>query len=50
MKQSLSLQELEQHIIQIRQLVEENSVSSKFRTLTCYMMADEEDPLADQVY
>ncbi|KAB5517261.1 hypothetical protein PHYPO_G00187640 [Pangasianodon hypophthalmus] len=48
LKQSLSLQELEQHIIQIRQLVEEDSGSSKFRPLSWYMMPDEENTLADQ--
>ncbi|XP_060763581.1 peroxisomal biogenesis factor 3 [Neoarius graeffei] len=47
LKQSLSLQELEQHIIQIRQQVEENS-GTKFRPLSWYMMPDEEKPLADQ--
>ncbi|TSL47655.1 Peroxisomal biogenesis factor 3 [Bagarius yarrelli] len=50
LKQSLSLQEVEHYIIQIRQLVEENSGfgSSKSRLLSCYMMPDEEKPLADQ--
>ncbi|KAF7694319.1 peroxisomal biogenesis factor 3 [Silurus meridionalis] len=51
LKQSLSLQELEEHIIQIRRLVEENSRGSlKFRPLSCYMMADEENLLSDQAH
>lgn len=49
LKQNLSLQDLEQHINQIRHLVEENSGSFKFRTLSWYMMPDEENTLADQV-
>ncbi|KAM9495900.1 peroxisomal biogenesis factor 3 [Clarias gariepinus] len=48
LKQSMSLQELEQHIFHIRQLVEENSDPSRFRALSCYMMPDEENPLPEQ--
>lgn len=49
LKQSLSLQDVEQHVDEIRCLVEQNSGSSKFRPLSWYMMPDEENPLADQV-
>ncbi|TRY98138.1 hypothetical protein DNTS_028491 [Danionella cerebrum] len=48
LKQSLSLQELEQQLSLIRELVEEESASSKHKTLSCYMMPDEENTLASQ--
>ncbi|XP_062857272.1 peroxisomal biogenesis factor 3 isoform X2 [Trichomycterus rosablanca] len=47
LKQSLSLQDLEQQLSQIRQLVE-NTGSSKHRPLSWYMISDEESTLADQ--
>lgn len=50
LKQSLSLQELEQQLTQIRQLVEEGCASSKHKSLSWYMMPDEENTLASQVY
>uniref|UniRef100_A0A673M5M8 Peroxisomal biogenesis factor 3 n=1 Tax=Sinocyclocheilus rhinocerous TaxID=307959 RepID=A0A673M5M8_9TELE len=49
LKQSLSLQELEQQLTQIRQLVEEGCASSKHKSLSWYMMPDEENTLASQV-
>lgn len=49
LKQTLSLQELEQQLTQIRQLVEEGCSSSKHRSLSWYMMPDEENTLASQV-
>lgn len=51
LKQNLSLEELQQNIIEIRRLVEENpcSDSAAFQPLSCYMMPDEENPLANQV-
>uniref|UniRef100_A0A8C2GS86 Peroxisomal biogenesis factor 3 n=1 Tax=Cyprinus carpio TaxID=7962 RepID=A0A8C2GS86_CYPCA len=48
LKQSLSLQELEQQLTQIRQLVEEGCASSKHKRLSWYMMPDEENTLASQ--
>ncbi|XP_076873420.1 peroxisomal biogenesis factor 3 isoform X2 [Brachyhypopomus gauderio] len=49
LKQSLSLQELEQQVLQVRQLVEgENHGSSNHRPLSLYMMPDEENTLAAQ--
>ncbi|KTG44288.1 hypothetical protein cypCar_00004652, partial [Cyprinus carpio] len=48
LKQSLSLQELEQQLTQIRQLVEEGCASSKHKSLSWYMMPDEENTLASQ--
>uniref|UniRef100_A0A8B9JUE0 Peroxisomal biogenesis factor 3 n=1 Tax=Astyanax mexicanus TaxID=7994 RepID=A0A8B9JUE0_ASTMX len=48
LKQTLSLQELEQHVTQIRQLVEGGSGSSRHKALSWYMMPDEENTLADQ--
>ncbi|XP_007245524.3 peroxisomal biogenesis factor 3 [Astyanax mexicanus] len=48
LKQTLSLQELEQHVTQIRQLVEDGSGSSRHKALSWYMMPDEENTLADQ--
>ncbi|XP_073672922.1 peroxisomal biogenesis factor 3 [Garra rufa] len=47
LKQSLSLQELEQQLNQIRQLVEEGC-ASKHKSLSWYMMPDEENTLASQ--
>ncbi|XP_056337005.1 peroxisomal biogenesis factor 3 isoform X2 [Danio aesculapii] len=46
LKQCLSLQDLEQQLTQIRQLVEDNS--SKHKSLSWYMMPDEENTLASQ--
>lgn len=46
LKQSLSLQDLEQQLTQIRQLVEDDS--SKHKSLSWYMMPDEENTLASQ--
>lgn len=46
LKQSLSLQELEKQLTQIRQLVEDDS--SKYKSLSWYMMPDEENTLASQ--
>uniref|UniRef100_A0A8C2JA74 Peroxisomal biogenesis factor 3 n=1 Tax=Cyprinus carpio TaxID=7962 RepID=A0A8C2JA74_CYPCA len=48
LKQSLSLQELEQQLTQVRQLVEEGCASSKHKSLSWYMMPDEENTLASQ--
>ncbi|XP_067239248.1 peroxisomal biogenesis factor 3 [Chanodichthys erythropterus] len=48
LKQSLSLQDLEQQLTQIRQLVEEGCASSKHKSLSWYMMPDEENTLASQ--
>ncbi|KAI1897540.1 hypothetical protein AGOR_G00084320 [Albula goreensis] len=48
LKQSLSLQELEQHLNQIRAHVEEGSNSSSRKPLSWYMMPDEESTLAAQ--
>lgn len=49
LKQSLSLQELEQHLNQIRAQVEEGDGGSTHRPLSWYMMPDEENTLAAQV-
>uniref|UniRef100_A0A8C7VMZ6 Peroxisomal biogenesis factor 3 n=1 Tax=Oncorhynchus mykiss TaxID=8022 RepID=A0A8C7VMZ6_ONCMY len=48
LKQSLSLQELEQHLNQIRAQVEEGDGGSTHRPLSWYMMPDEENTLAAQ--
>uniref|UniRef100_A0A673W5K7 Peroxisomal biogenesis factor 3 n=1 Tax=Salmo trutta TaxID=8032 RepID=A0A673W5K7_SALTR len=48
LKQSLSLQELEQHLNQIRAQVEEGDGGSTYRSLSWYMMPDEENTLAAQ--
>ncbi|KAJ8270678.1 hypothetical protein GJAV_G00117920 [Gymnothorax javanicus] len=48
LKQSLSLQELEQHLDRIRAHVEEGSKASPRKSLSCYMMPDEESTLATQ--
>ncbi|KAG9347541.1 hypothetical protein JZ751_005109 [Albula glossodonta] len=48
LKQSLSLQELEQHLNQIRAHVEEGCNSSSRKPLSWYMMPDEESTLAAQ--
>ncbi|XP_015194627.2 peroxisomal biogenesis factor 3 isoform X1 [Lepisosteus oculatus] len=48
LKQSLSLQELEQHINQIRALVEGGNITGHQRPLSWYMMPDEENTLASQ--
>lgn len=49
LKQSLSLQELELHLDQVRAHVEEGSMASPRKPLSCYMMPDEESTLAAQV-
>lgn len=49
LKQSLSLQELEQHLNQVRAQVEEWDGGSTYRRLSWYMMPDEENTLAAQV-
>uniref|UniRef100_A0AAR2L2U5 Peroxisomal biogenesis factor 3 n=1 Tax=Pygocentrus nattereri TaxID=42514 RepID=A0AAR2L2U5_PYGNA len=48
LKQNLSLQDLEQHLTRVRRLVEDDCGSLKHRTLSWYMMPDEENTLADQ--
>uniref|UniRef100_A0A6Q2Z2L9 Peroxisomal biogenesis factor 3 n=1 Tax=Esox lucius TaxID=8010 RepID=A0A6Q2Z2L9_ESOLU len=48
LKQSLSLQDLEQHLNQIRAQVEKGVGGSVHRPLSWYMMADEENTLAAQ--
>ncbi|XP_061098829.1 peroxisomal biogenesis factor 3 isoform X2 [Conger conger] len=48
LKQSLSLQELEQHLDQVRAHVEEGCMASPRKPLSCYMMSDEETTLASQ--
>ncbi|KAG7460947.1 hypothetical protein MATL_G00204300 [Megalops atlanticus] len=48
LKQSLSLQELEQHLNQIRAHIEEGGSSSTGKPLSWYMMPDEESTLAAQ--
>uniref|UniRef100_A0A4W5JN71 Peroxisomal biogenesis factor 3 n=1 Tax=Hucho hucho TaxID=62062 RepID=A0A4W5JN71_9TELE len=48
LKQSLSLQELELHLNQIRAQVEEGDGGSTHRPLSWYMMPDEENTLAAQ--
>ncbi|XP_026875122.2 peroxisomal biogenesis factor 3 [Electrophorus electricus] len=48
LKQGLSLQELEQHVVRVRQLVEDRCVSYNRRPLSWYMMPDEENTLAAQ--
>lgn len=47
LRQSLSLQELEEQLTRIRHLVED-STSSKHKSLSWYMMPDEENTLASQ--